>query len=273
MKNKQLDELSLEEYKNIEFNLLCSFDTFCKKHQVKYSLAYGTLLGSIRHNGFIPWDDDIDVMMLREDYERFLSLSKEDDLSFGIFSPEINKEYYAPYCNIYDLNTILVEEGNSHRGLEIGVKIDIFPVDIVPDDYTEYLKIRRNSMFINRLLAWKRWPLNAYRKGLPTVRALLVKILLLLLPYSYLQSKLRSLCLKYRNTEYKYCDVVCYNPYSNSRFKLDVFDSIIEHQFEDKKFSIISDYDYVLSAIYGNYMKLPPIEKRISWHNFKVYKK
>lgn len=267
-----MEELTTEQYKLIELNLLKKFDGFCKEHKIEYCLAYGTLLGAIRHNGFIPWDDDIDIMMTRHEYDKFLSLRNDPKLTFGVISPEIDGNYYAPYCNIYDKDTLLIEEGNCHRGFNLGVKIDIFPFDKVPENNSNYNKLRRYSNWINKLMAWKRWPLSAYRSPVSFIRASMVKAVLLLVPYAFLQRMIAYNAKKRYLRDSGYCDNLCYNPYNQSKFPFKCFNTITHHQFEDCIFPIPTDYDLVLKSIYGDYMKLPPVEKRVTHHTFKVYK-
>ena len=119
-------ELSVEEVKERELELLKTLHEFCDKNGLRYYLAYGSLIGAIRHKGFIPWDDDIDVLMPYEDYCKLIQLFNGNSGSqYQLISREINKEYYLPYGKLVDTGTVMKEELNV--SLEIGIYLDIFP--------------------------------------------------------------------------------------------------------------------------------------------------
>ena len=119
-------ELTLDEMKAIELGILKKFDSICKENGLEYSLAYGTMLGAIRHKGFIPWDDDIDVFMKREDYEKLLAL-KYDDGDFEVKSYRYSKNYYFLYSKIVDKRTSICENWRAEK--DMGLFVDIFPLD------------------------------------------------------------------------------------------------------------------------------------------------
>lgn len=119
-------ELTLDEMKAVELGILKKFDSICKENGLEYSLAYGTMLGAIRHKGFIPWDDDIDVFMKREDYEKLLKL-KYDDGDFEIKSYRYSKNYYFLYSKMVDKRTYICEDWRAEK--DMGLFVDIFPLD------------------------------------------------------------------------------------------------------------------------------------------------
>nr|MCR5207201.1 LicD family protein [Eubacterium sp.] len=121
-----MKELSLEEVKKTELEILIRFDEICKNNNIEYSLAYGTMLGAVRHNGFIPWDDDIDVFVKRSDYEKLLGL-RYDDGRFEIKSHRYSNNYYYPFAKMIDKNTDLDVSWRLDK--DMGVFIDIFPLD------------------------------------------------------------------------------------------------------------------------------------------------
>ena len=122
-----MKELSLKEIKEIEFELLKKFDSFCKENNVRYFLSNGTLLGAVKYKGFIPWDDDIDVLVPREDYDSLIELF-HDDGRYKLFAFERNAEYRYPFAKFCDMRTRKAE-GNIDNGVALGVDIDIFPLD------------------------------------------------------------------------------------------------------------------------------------------------
>ena len=150
-------ELSIEEIKEIEIQVLNHLDSFCKLHNIPYYISYGTLLGAIRHKGFIPWDDDIDVSMLRSDYDRFRKeyVKYNQSSRYHLLDPEQDNRYLYSILKLEDTTT-LVEEGNDrYCGVDIGINIDIFPLDFVDDDdmvlerqQKSLDKVRRMASFV-----------------------------------------------------------------------------------------------------------------------------
>lgn len=126
-----MKEINTEDLKRIQIQILLHIDVFCTKHELRYFISGGTLIGAIRHKGFIPWDDDIDIMMLREDYEKFIVLySQEDKSPYHLYSHNQLHSYPYPFAKMDDSRTILKEDIN--EAMVFGVNIDIFPIDIAP---------------------------------------------------------------------------------------------------------------------------------------------
>ena len=127
-----MKELTLQEIKSVELEILSMFDEFCKKNSIKYFISNGTLLGAVKYKGFIPWDDDVDLLIPREDYNRLLKLFKDSD-RYRIFAIEKDKNYRYPFAKLCDMTTRKDEFGYDN-GLELGVDIDIFPLDYWDND-------------------------------------------------------------------------------------------------------------------------------------------
>ena len=149
-------ELNPEERKTIILKVLEEFASFCDSHDLKYSLSYGTLLGAIRHRGFIPWDDDVDVMMPREDYKKFLELYKSD--KYKIISVYNNKLYYLPFAKFYDSTTIKVTAYNfKKQNSFFGLEIDIFPFDYLTNSEIYNNLVKKQEKLAdnwNKTVAW-----------------------------------------------------------------------------------------------------------------------
>lgn len=265
----------VDELKHLQVEMLVLIDEFCKKNNIRYSLSSGTLIGAVRHSGYIPWDDDIDLMMLRKDYDKFVRTFNGTYQHLSVLAPELNINYYAPYANVFDNRTILYEGENGHRGINIGVKIDIFPIDSVAEDLDTYVSDMLQVQRLNHYMYVKRLNnLNSSNLSLiKLIKRYILKVILLFVPYSYLQSKIKKIALNPLYKESQYVDNVVYNIYSCKypRFYKSIMDKYSEIEFEGKEFSIIQDYDNVLSKMYGDYMQLPPEDRRTPRHNFEAY--
>ena len=148
--------ISTEELKRIQLDILLVFHDFCIENGLEYSLFAGTLIGAVRHKGYIPWDDDIDICMTRPNYEKFIHSFNGHFPNYYVAAPELDWNYYAPYANVCDNRTLLLEGKNGHNGQEIGVKIDIFPIDGCTSSLTGYLELCKQSFNWNEIMRLKR---------------------------------------------------------------------------------------------------------------------
>lgn len=268
-----MKEIELKDFQKISLEMLKSIHTYCVENNINYSLGYGTLIGAIRHNGFIPWDDDIDIVMPRPDYERFIRNFNGSYEYFRVLAPELDWNYYALHANVYDNRTLLVEPRSSHRGFEIGVKIDIFPLDGTPNDNNKYLSMCRKFYFYNRVLLAKRRPLaySIKESFCKTAEVCVVKLLSSLFSYSYLQKKIHEIATTHNYDNSELVDNLVYSAYFGKRHPKVCYDNYITVPFENYKFMVASGYDLILRTIYGDYMKLPPEQQRVTHHTFKAY--
>lgn len=257
-------EIKVEELKQIQLDILKFVDKFCKENNLKYFLAYGTLLGAVRHKGYIPWDDDIDIIMFREDYEKFVTTFK--DVNYKVFATEVNSKYPYPFAKVGDTRTYYMEEIKDV--IDTGVNIDVFPLDYLPENRIKDICNKRN--FLQKVWLLKRLPLLKRRGLLKNIFLWISQIILLPFSIHYIVKKL-ELNAKGENLEKStICgNIVCgYDP--------DVYPSLdFENQtmldFEDASFPCPRNYDHVLKIMFGDYMKLPPVEKQVSHHHFISY--
>ena len=132
-----MKEISLDERKEIELEILLYVTRLCEKNRIDYSLCGGSLIGAIRHGGFIPWDDDIDIFLTRENYKKLIDLLK-DDLHYKLYAPETTENYLYGFCKLMDKRTVIYSEYDEEIGTpELGVFIDIYPVDLIPENKKE----------------------------------------------------------------------------------------------------------------------------------------
>ena len=142
-----MEYLNLQEVQKIELKLLCAFRQICEQEGLRYSLGGGTLLGAVRHKGFIPWDDDIDVSMPRKDYDRFLSYCMSHETPFDLYSYLNVPDYFNPFSTIADRDTV-IEDENILGGRQMGISIDVFPVDGLGNSEEEANKQYNKSLFL-----------------------------------------------------------------------------------------------------------------------------
>ena len=138
-----MKEMTLKEIQKAELELLVKFDALCGENDIKYSLHGGTLLGAVRHKGFIPWDDDVDVMMLRPEYEKFIELCKRIKTDFRLVNNETDPGFSFAFSKISNENTVL--KGIHRLGMKHGLYIDIIPIDYIGKD-TEYIKSLKKEL-------------------------------------------------------------------------------------------------------------------------------
>ena len=139
------DRIGVQELKQLQIEILKAIHSFCEEYHIKYSLACGTMLGAVRHKGYIPWDDDIDIYLLRDDYNKLVKLFPNVyHEHYELISIERNKIWSRPYAKAFDNRTLLFE--NINDSSSIGINIDIYPIDDVPDvksEWSRYNSIRR----------------------------------------------------------------------------------------------------------------------------------
>lgn len=264
-----------EKLKEIETDLLKSVDEICRKENFRYSLGGGTLLGAVRHKGFIPWDDDIDIMMPRPDYDAFISYCLSNAVPFGIKSFENDKNYVDLSAKIYNTETILKDD-NIAGGSDIGVNIDVFPVDGLGNTYEEAKKIFDSTSFKRNLLVAAQWR-KFFKSKTHSWYYEPFRFLFFLMSRFVNKSKLfDSIQKKYKNVDFdnvNFAAAVGGSYREKEILPKSVFANYVSLPFEGSEFKAISDYDKYLSSLYGEYMKLPPEEKRVSHHTFIAYYK
>lgn len=265
-----MKKIGNEEAQKIELDILTAFAEYCQLNGLRYFLAYGTLIGAVRHNGFIPWDNDIDVFMPRPDYEKMLSLVQQNPIAENIHILDYRKERTFPFAKAVDTRTVcaehfLVTEEN------MGLYIDIFPLDGMPDSPGEQKKLFQKVHMLSRLYAGANYRFNTGSTN--TIR--LIKNILYpffkLVDNRWVCEKLNTLCAQYPYDESEMVGNVVWGwGEPQKEIVPRAYFASADGVFENQKFAIPAAYHELLTQYYGDYMQLPPVEERIT-HEFNAY--
>ena len=262
-------EIEEEAYKRIPLEILLHITDFCEKNDIRYSLAYGTLLGAIRHQGFIPWDDDIDIIMPRKDYERFKKLYHSERYPFSDLT--INPNHPTGMGKVYDTQTFFYYRKTIRRSY--GLFVDVFAVDNFPSNKEERLKWQKQIKKLIAINTIKNTDIYSIFCSKKNWNSLFKKLLLRLypLPKKSIQKRISQLMQKYdgQKTESVGITMSVDNPYDT--YPSNLFEEYITVSFENHHFKAIKQYDLWLKVCYGDYMQLPPVEKRQGKHSIIAY--
>lgn len=268
---KKLDDKGI---KRVLLNMMVDFRDVCEKNHLNYSLAGGTLLGAVRHHGFIPWDDDVDFCMARPDYEKFIQLYKQNKFPpyIKLLEKSVNGFKY-PFMRWIDKRT-KVNTKYLNDEQTTGIWIDIMPVDGITTDIQIQKKIYKKAHMYQKLVVLN---LAKSKKGTSVIKKIIKTITLPLIKFGG-KDNFYCKCLEklaknksYENSDYVGC--IVWGLYGTGEImKKSEYERRIEILFEGKTFKIMSCYHTYLSNLYGNYLELPPKSKRIN-HTFDAWEK
>lgn len=269
-----MKEMSLQDVQSASLAILKNFHAFCVSHNIKYSLGYGSLIGAIRHKGFIPWDDDIDVVMMREDFERFCN-EYVDTTKYKLFSYSRNNTF-SVVARLCEMEKTYVNTATPLFIEKTGVWIDIFPLDSVDENKQNYEKVVANIEEINQQIFHCRWQMRrldlkdiykirtflSWLKNVRKARSSINEIL----------SKHNDLCIAYAGNESSVMSMLAFPAYlDRGFFPKRVFTDVENVLFEKEYFKAMKGYDEWLRIIYGDYMIVPPMEKQQRRHSIHKY--
>lgn len=267
---REYDDITLKKLQKVELDILKDFIELCEKHKLDYFGVAGTAIGAIRHKGFIPWDDDIDIALRGNDYDKFIEVAKEElKDKYIVMNAEEDPNYPL-------MTTRLMKKGTSFREFalkdvdcELGIFLDIYSYDNISDNPKEYAKQARTAWFWSKLMILRSLPYPVLPfKG---VKAKIIHLICAIIHYSmvilgiskkYLYKKCKSATKRYDNIETKRIAYLCdTNPYANT-MELDKLYPLKKMDFEDIKLNFPNDMHDSLAETYGDYMQLPPEDKR-----------
>lgn len=272
-----MNKIILDEQKKVCLDILRYVDSVCKDNNINYSLCGGTLLGAVRHEGFIPWDDDIDICLVRDEYDKLLDILNSKE-KYQLYQTLNDSSYSYGFAKLADKNTILHSNGLFEPdNKKMGVFIDIFPIDGIPEDLTSEKKHRQN---VENLAYYCNKSVPVYYAADKNHIKALVKLFLHYPKYrklnkignnTYWKNLLINTMRKYKtkNSQYSGFLLSIYN--FKEKFPSSIFNDYTRLNFEGYEFQCIKNYKIYLEALYGDYMKLPSIENRITNHEYKAY--
>ena len=272
----KLSDAQRKRVQEDELQILIKFDEICRKFNLKYTLAAGTMIGAVRHKGFIPWDDDIDVYMLRNDFNKLRKIAPME-LPENMFyqSHYTDPEYYYPFDKIRLDGTIFKETFLANHNINHGVFIDVFPIDSISNNKCKSTIQFYHYRFYRLGLMTKYVNIEA-RSGKRKTLANILRVLYLPFNLDYLYKKCETIAQqkesRYKNSKW----VRNLNSVGSDGMKETyhhyAFTKLEFIEFEKNKFYISKDYDEMLRAIYGNYMKLPPKSEQVTRHDLAELK-
>lgn len=265
-----MKELFSKEVKKIELNILINFDEFCRKNKLRYYLSGGTLLGAIRHKGFIPWDDDIDVCMPRPDFEKLIELFPDKYKDIYVLKSVKKNNFQYPFIKIVNCKTKINCKYVDNK-FENNLWMDIFPVDGLPKDKSKLDKIYNEVKFYRKLLILN---FAKYNQGKNLLKKILKPFLIFvarLIGVSFCLKKIEEIASRYDYAKSDYVGAITWGLYGvGERMKKSEFEKVVYVDFEGYRFPTFSCWDSYLKGLYKDYMIIPAPKDRKT-HDMKVY--
>lgn len=266
----KISDVEIMNLQQKSLEMLLFFKDFCEKHNLKFFFCGGCLIGAVREKGFIPWDDDVDVFMPREDYERLIEIFNEKSGSDRYFLQVSTKERLTKnlFATICDSDTTYIKSYQSDLDINHGIVLDILPIDGAPNGKVKRLFQMLNALLYSLYLIGEA-PLNNGK-----LIEIIGRILLCLVPFKSLRWKIAMGCKK-RMTKYslddcEYATELCSGPYyMKKRYFAKDFKDTVFLEFEGYQMPAMVGYDNYLTEAFGNYMELPPEESRVVHHKIE----
>jgi lipopolysaccharide cholinephosphotransferase len=261
----------LSSIQSVQLAYLLELDRICKKHNIKYFLGGGTLLGAIRHHGFIPWDDDADIMMLREDYDRFCEIAPaEMPVGMTFQTSDTDKNCFYDFAKFRLDNTVFATEfAKTHKDMHNGLAFDIFCHDKTANSRLGQ-KLHMGMTIFTRALVLNKWNNRKAENG-SKIQSFVTNFFKTVFPLRFsmwLEKKTLKFFKNKKNAKYLY-DGMGRNIY-NGVFPIELLDEAIYVDFEGYKLPVPKRYDEYLKFLYGDYMELAPLSTRLGCHEIEL---
>lgn len=262
---KDMREIEEQELKCILVEIMKDFHDFCAENDIMYFAGYGTLLGTIRHKGFIPWDDDLDVVVPRKDYDRLLKLFNKRDSRYRLKSIDTDIRYPYNFAKIYDTKTKLIE--HLYHDYDMGIYIDIFPIDNWPAS-DNFLKKVRLYQKITKIKSYKLGKNQGIKKNIALA---LLKPILYFVSLESVVKKIDAMVEK-TGKDPRFIGNIVANVYGD-REKLESYwlRDIVLMPFENIQINVPAGYHEILTKLYGDYMTPPPVKNQVTHHDNEFY--
>ncbi len=260
-----MKKIELEEQKKLLVDLLKYITDICDKNNIKYTLIAGSLIGAIRHKGIIPWDDDIDIALMPEEYEKLINVLSKTDHYYVLFNPVDNKDYFYPFAKLVDTRTILKENGVKEIK-NYGIYVDIFAYHYVPNNEF-FRKLHYFKLFwTQKLLSY-----SVYNpKDIQKFKSRIVVYISKIFGTNFWKKRHLKICNTRKKTDYLLSNWPAYG-YKHEIQETTSFAKYKKVKFENISAMIIKDYDKVLKTVFGNYMQPPPENQRNPKHGSIIH--
>ena len=259
-------QLNEEEIKEVELGVMDYIHNLCQKENINYSLAYGTLLGAVRHKGYIPWDDDVDISLKRDEYDKlYQAVLRDNDPIYKVASWENDARYPYPFYRVYDARTVY-ENNYIENDIDLGICVDVFPFDYYADVNKEMVKLDT----YRRLSVYTLYGIHSKNAGLKNIIRYLLVLVFRLTRVKTWNKKMNLLSMQANDSDS--IDYLMENKRTSTKFEKTLLDKVMDSPFEDRIYKIPEASHKILSAIYGDdFMEIPPVEKRVKHDDFVAY--
>ena len=259
-------QLNEEEIKEVELGVMDYIHNLCQKENINYSLAYGTLLGAVRHKGYIPWDDDVDISLKRDEYDKlYQAVLRDNDPIYKVASWENDARYPYPFYRVYDARTVY-ENNYIENDIDLGICVDVFPFDYYADVNKEMVKLDT----YRRLSVYTLYGIHSKNAGLKNIIRYLLVLVFRLTRVKTWNKKMNLLSMQANDNDF--IDYLMENKRTSTKFEKTLLDKVMDSPFEDRTYKIPEASHQILSAIYGDdFMEIPPVEKRVKHDDFVAY--
>lgn len=272
-----MKELTMTDIQQVELSILKEVSKICNKLDLRYYITFGTLIGAVRHGGFIPWDDDLDIMMPRKDYDELLNyFIKNENKIYPLKAIYVwrKRKYRYAMARITDMSTVIkYSYYGAYTEDDMGAFIDIYPLDGMGNISSNAIKLSKKTAFIKKWIFWAHYSKHTPNDNkFKNLYAVILERIAHFIGEDYFQQKLIAYTKKYDYDSSKYVGCITWHD-AIYHFERSDIDGSITLEFEGEKFRVPKKYDAFLRKIYGNYIKLPPENERCATHYYEAYRR